>query len=103
MSGILDLSGKVALITGAGGNFGDAQLFIHFVIQLRLKNERIFIIAKAHVTSKFRCQICDLAHFMKKLAALNPNCVMAHTNLSVFYMSQGKIQEAEDEKALANQ
>lgn len=41
--------------------------------------------------------------FMKKLAALNPNCVMAHTNLSVFYMSQGMIQEAEDEKALANQ
>jgi folate-binding protein YgfZ len=41
--------------------------------------------------------------FMQELATLNPNCVMAHTNLSVFYMSQGKIQEAEDEKAIANQ
>lgn len=48
-------------------------------------------------------RVDDAIHFMKKLAALNPNCVMAHTNLSVFYMSQGKIQEAEDEKALANQ
>ena len=45
----------------------------------------------------------EAIHFMKKLADLNPNCVMAHTNLSVFYMSQGHIQEAEDEKALANQ
>lgn len=48
-------------------------------------------------------RVDDAIHFMKKLAALNPNCVMAHTNLSVFYMSQGKILEAEDEKALANQ
>lgn len=48
-------------------------------------------------------RVDDAIHFMRKLAALNPNCVMAHTNLSVFYMSQGKIQEAEDEKALANQ
>ena len=36
----------------AGGDFGDAQLFIHFVIQLRLENERIFIIAKALPVSK---------------------------------------------------
>ncbi len=48
-------------------------------------------------------RVDDAIYFMKKLAALNPNCVMAHTNLSVFYMSQGRIQEAEDEKALANQ
>lgn len=48
-------------------------------------------------------RVDDAIYFMKKLAALNANCVMAHTNLSVFYMSQGRIQEAEDEKALANQ
>lgn len=48
-------------------------------------------------------RVDDAIYFMLKLAALNPNCVMAHTNLSVFYMSQGRIQEAEDEKALANQ
>jgi predicted Zn-dependent protease len=48
-------------------------------------------------------RVDDAIHFMTKLAALNPNCVMAHTNLSVFYVSQGRIQEAEDEKALANQ
>ena len=40
---------------------------------------------------------------MKQLAAMNPNCVMAHTNLSVFYMAKGMIQEAEEEKALAGQ
>ena len=41
--------------------------------------------------------------YMKHLAALNPRSVMARTNLSVFYMTQGRIQEAEDEKALAKQ
>ena len=40
---------------------------------------------------------------MKLLAKLNPNCVMAHTNLSVFYVSKGMIAEAESEKAIANQ
>jgi folate-binding protein YgfZ len=48
-------------------------------------------------------RVDEAIHFMKELAELNPNCVMAHTNLSVFYMTQGRIQEAEDEKALANQ
>lgn len=40
---------------------------------------------------------------MKQLAAMNPNCVMAHSNLSVFYVSKGMIQEAEEEKAIAGQ
>lgn len=48
-------------------------------------------------------RVDEAIFFMRKLAELNPNCVMAHTNLSVFYMSQGLIQEAEDEKALAHQ
>ncbi len=42
-------------------------------------------------------------HHMKVLAKLNPNSVMAHANLSVFYMTQGRIREAEEEKALAAQ
>ncbi len=37
--------------------------------------------------------------YMKVLAELNPDCVMAHTNLSVFYVAKGMIDEAEDEKA----
>ncbi len=40
---------------------------------------------------------------MKRLEALNPNSVMAHTNLSVFYVAKGMIQQAEDEKAKAEQ
>ena len=32
---------------------------------------------------------------MKILEQLNPDCVMAHTNLSVFYVSKGMIEEAE--------
>lgn len=40
---------------------------------------------------------------MKQLAKLNPNCVMARTNLSVFYVAKGMIAEAEHEKALAQQ
>jgi tetratricopeptide (TPR) repeat protein len=38
---------------------------------------------------------------MQQLATLNPDCMMAHTNLSVFYVAKGMIQEAEAEKAMA--
>lgn len=40
---------------------------------------------------------------LKKWIEVNPNAVMAHTNLSRCYMSKGMIQEAEDEQALALQ
>ena len=43
----------------------------------------------------------EAIRYMRRLAAMNPNCVMAHTNLSVFYMTKGMIQEAEEEKAQA--
>lgn len=48
-------------------------------------------------------RVDEAIHYMKLLAALNPACVMAHTNLSVFYVSKGMITEAEAEKAIANQ
>ena len=38
---------------------------------------------------------------MNQLAKLNPDSVMAHTNLSQFYMRKGMIQEAEREQAEA--
>lgn len=38
---------------------------------------------------------------MKKLSEIDPASVMAHTNLSLFYMRVGKIEEAEQEKSLA--
>ncbi len=40
-------------------------------------------------------------HIMQQLATLNPDCLMAHTNLSVFYVAKGLIPEAEEEKAKA--
>lgn len=40
---------------------------------------------------------------MKHLASLNPHNVMVHTNLSRFYVALGMKQEAEEEKALAEQ
>jgi folate-binding protein YgfZ len=43
----------------------------------------------------------EAIHYMKILEALNPNCVMAHTNLSVFYVAKGMIEDAETEKAKA--
>ncbi len=43
----------------------------------------------------------DAIHIMRQLAALNPDCLMAHTNLSVFYVAKGLIPEAEEEKAKA--
>jgi folate-binding protein YgfZ len=48
-------------------------------------------------------RVDDAIRVMKKLAAMNPNGVMAHTNLSVFYVAKGMIQEAEEEKAIAAQ
>ena len=41
--------------------------------------------------------------YMRTLERLNPHCVMAHSNLSVFYMTKGLIEEAEAEKAIALQ
>ena len=46
-------------------------------------------------------RVDEAIQYMKVLAELNPGCVMAHTNLSVFYVSKGMIQEAEEEKARA--
>jgi tetratricopeptide (TPR) repeat protein len=37
----------------------------------------------------------------KRLAALEPDEPLSHTNLSVLYQNAGRIQDAEDEKALA--
>lgn len=38
-----------------------------------------------------------------KIAELEPNDPLSHTNLSILYQEKGLIQEAEDEKALAMQ
>lgn len=44
-------------------------------------------------------RVDEAIYYMKHLKALNPNSVMAHTNLSVFYLAKGMIEEAEVEKA----
>ncbi len=46
-----------------------------------------------------RGRLDEAISMMQRLSELNPDSVMAHTNLSVFYMEQGKKQEAEEEKA----
>ncbi len=38
---------------------------------------------------------------MKELAALNPDSIMAHANLSVFYLEKGDKEMAEEEKAVS--
>ncbi len=44
----------------------------------------------------------DLAiKVIKDLIELNPNSIMAHTNLSIFYMQKGLIDKAEEEKAIS--
>ncbi len=43
----------------------------------------------------------EAVEVMLRLADMNPDCVMAHTNLSVFYVAKGLIAEAEAEKAKA--
>lgn len=43
----------------------------------------------------------DAEAWMRKLLEVDPQSVMAHTNLSLFLMQQDRIQEAEDHKAKA--
>jgi folate-binding protein YgfZ len=48
-----------------------------------------------------RGKLDEAIDLMKKLAAINEDSVMAHTNLSVFYVERGLKDEAEDEKAIS--
>lgn len=44
-------------------------------------------------------RVDEAIYYMNRLKDLNPNCIMAHTNLSVFYLAKGMIEEAEVAKA----
>ncbi len=46
-------------------------------------------------------QLDEAIELMEKLVLLDADSVMAHTNLSVFYMQKGDKERAEEEKALA--
>jgi folate-binding protein YgfZ len=46
-------------------------------------------------------QLPEAIELMKQLERLQPESIMAHANLSVFYMQQGNKEAAEEEKALA--
>jgi folate-binding protein YgfZ len=48
-----------------------------------------------------RDRLDEAITLMKKLAEINPDSVMAHTNLSVFYVQKGLKEEAEEEKAIS--
>ncbi len=48
-----------------------------------------------------RGQADEAIKLMQQLATLNPDSVMAHTNLSVFYMEKGLKEKAEEEKAIS--
>lgn len=48
-----------------------------------------------------RGQIDEAIALMKTLVELNADSVMAHTNLSVFYVEKGLKEEAEEEKAIS--
>ncbi|MBS2009986.1 MAG: tetratricopeptide repeat protein [Cyanobacteria bacterium SZAS TMP-1] len=46
-------------------------------------------------------QIDEAIEWMQRLAELNPDSVMAHANLSVFWLEKGDKEKAEDEKAIS--
>lgn len=46
-------------------------------------------------------QLDEAIALMYRLVEMDPESVLAHTNLSVFYMQQGNKEKAEEEKALA--
>lgn len=43
----------------------------------------------------------EAIEWMKQLSEVDPKSVLAHTNMSLFLMKQGKISEAEEQKSLA--
>ena len=46
-------------------------------------------------------QVDEAIALMHRLLALDPDSIMAHTNLSVYYMQQGDKEKAEEEKAIS--
>ncbi len=48
-----------------------------------------------------RNQLDEAIKLMEHLATINPDSVMAHTNLSVFYVQKGDKDKAEEEKAIS--
>lgn len=46
-------------------------------------------------------QVDEAIEWTEKLAALNPEDAMPHTNLSIFYVKKGMKEKAEEEKAKA--
>lgn len=48
-----------------------------------------------------RDRLDEAIALMAELARMNPDCAIAHTNLSVFYMQKGDKERAEEEKAEA--
>lgn len=46
-------------------------------------------------------QLDEAIALMHRLMDLQPDSIMAHTNLSIYYMQQGNIEKAEEEKAIS--
>jgi pentose-5-phosphate-3-epimerase len=46
-------------------------------------------------------RVDEAIRYMPKLASMSPDCIMAHTNLSVFCVAKDMIREAEEEKVKA--
>lgn len=46
-------------------------------------------------------QLDEAIALMHRLMELDPDSIMAHTNLSIYYMQQGNIEKAEEEKAIS--
>ncbi len=53
------------------------------------------------VISEKNNKLDEAIKVIKDLIELNPNSIMAHTNLSIFYMQKGLIDKAEEEKAIS--
>ncbi len=88
-----------ALTIFAGGDENQAVSLLRQVIKL----EPLFADAyeALGVMLARHDQLDEAITLMQKLAELDATSIMAHTNLSVFYMQKGWKEKAEDEKALA--
>jgi folate-binding protein YgfZ len=90
---------KKALQEFAGGSEQKAISMLREVIDLNPKMgdayETLGVILNRHE------QLDEAILLMKQLACLDPNSIMAHANLSVFYMQKGDKEAAEEEKAIA--
>jgi folate-binding Fe-S cluster repair protein YgfZ/Tfp pilus assembly protein PilF len=90
---------EIALESFHSDQINDALKYLKAAIHIDPTNEDAYeIIGVIHGREE---QYDEAIEWMHKLSKISPKSVMAHTNLSLYYMKQGEIEKAEEHKGIA--